>query len=216
MNPIIERIKEEQIIAIVRGISEDKIIETCKALFEGGVGMIEVTFDQSSPTGIEDTCKAIRLISDRLPEICVGAGTVMTEEQVEKAVESGAKYIISPNIDQAVIKKTLACDAVSIPGALTPTEVADAYALGAHFVKLFPAGNLGLGYIKALMAPINHIPLLAVGGVGPDNLADFLDIGLTGVGVGSSLVNKKLIETGKFDELRSLARTFSDKRKGDK
>ncbi len=215
MYRIIERIKKEKIIAIVRGLPEEKIIKTCRALEKGGISAIEVTFNQSSPTCIEDTCKGIQSISDQLEGVCVGAGTVMTLDQLEKAVEAGAKYIISPHTDINLIKRTKELGVVSIPGALTPTEVAMAYDAGADFVKLFPAGNLGIGYIKALMAPINHIPMLAVGGIDAGNTREFLQLGLAGVGVGSSLVNMQLIEADKYDELTALASEFSRALKGD-
>ncbi len=208
MNDIIQTIKDHKIVAIVRGIDSDKILDTCRALYEGGIVLIEVTFNQSSATGNEDTAKAIKLISDNLPEVCVGAGTVMTVEQTELAIDAGAKYIISPNFDRDIVKRTIDLKAISMPGVLTPTEITEAYKAGASFAKVFPAGTLGLGYLKAIMAPINHIPMLAVGGVDVDNIADFMAIGLTGVGVGSSLVNRTLINEGRFDELTELAREF--------
>ncbi len=208
MNNTISKIKEEKIIAIVRGIENDKIIETCKALSKGGVNLIEVTFNQSSETGLEDTYNAIKLISENLEDVCVGAGTVMTIEQLEKAAEAGAKYIISPNFDKDIVHRTVELGLVSIPGVLTPTEITDAYKEGAHFAKLFPAGELGLNYIKAIKAPISHIPMLAVGGVNVDNINDFMKTGLNGVGVGSSLVNKNLINENKYEELTELAKKF--------
>lgn len=212
---VIRQIKEGKIIAIVRGIALDKIEDTCRALHDGGISNIEVTFDQSSPTGNDDTFKAIKCISDNLPEINVGAGTVMTEEQVELAVAAGAGYIISPNFDRKVMEKTKALGAVSIPGVLTPSEVTDAYNAGADFAKLFPAGVFGLGYIKAMKAPINHIPMLGVGGVDSDNIRSFMEIGLEGVGVGSSLVNRQLINEGRFQELKELAVLFVKNMKGE-
>ena len=140
----------------------------------------------------------------------IGAGTVMTAEQVAVAAEAGAEYMISPDTSEAVIKATLAAGAVSIPGALTPTEVAVAYGYGADFVKLFPAGELGLSYIKAIRAPLAHIPMLAVGGVNENNLSAFLDAGLAGVGVGSNIVDKKLIEKGDFAALTALALRYTE------
>ncbi len=211
MNKMIERVKEGKIIAIVRGIEIEKIINTCKALYAGGVSMIEVTFNQSSPTCIEDTYEAIKLIADTLPEIFVGAGTVMSVEQVEAAVEAGAKYIISPNFDELVVKKTKELKVLSMPGVLTPTEISNAYAAGADFVKVFPGGNFGVSYIKAIKSPMNHIPMLAVGGIDVSNVDAFMATGISGVGVGSSLVNRTLIDEGRFDELTVLAKKFVDK-----
>ncbi|MCG8482530.1 MAG: bifunctional 4-hydroxy-2-oxoglutarate aldolase/2-dehydro-3-deoxy-phosphogluconate aldolase [Clostridia bacterium] len=208
MEAVKQRILDSKIIAIVRGIDSDKILPTCKALYEGGVDCIEVTFNQSSETCIDDTARAIKNIADNMPEICVGAGTVMTVEQTEAAVKAGAKYIISPNFDEEVVKKTLELGVLSIPGVLTPTEITNAYQKGAAFAKVFPAGNFGLGYIKAIRSPVSHIPMLAVGGVDADNVKDFMAAGIQGVGVGSSLVNKKLINEGRFDEITALAKRF--------
>ena len=99
---------------------------------------------------------------------------------------------------------------VSMPGALTPTEVLQAHKAGADFVKLFPAGNLGPGYLKSVAAPINHVKLLAVGGVNEKNVAEFLKAGAVGAGVGGNLVNKTWIAEGKFQEITALAKTFTD------
>ena len=96
-----------------------------------------------------------------------------------------------------------------MPGALTPSEVVAAHSAGAGIVKLFPAGDLGVGYIKAMMAPINHIPMVAVGGVDDKNLKEFLDAGLHGAGIGSNIVNAKLIKEGRFAELTELAKKYT-------
>lgn len=205
---IMERVEKEKIVAIVRGISNDRILDTCKALVAGGVSMIEVTFNQSSPTGNEDTYNAIKEISEKLPEVCVGAGTVMTVEQTELAVKAGAKYIISPNFDKEVVAKTVELGVVPMPGVLTPTEIVDAWKAGAVAAKLFPAGTIGLSYIKAIKAPVSHIPMIAVGGVNVDNVGEFIAAGCVGVGVGSSLVNKTLINEGRYEELTALAAQF--------
>jgi len=210
MEHVIERIKEHKIIAIVRGVALDDIVPTAHALMDGGIRLLEVTFNQSSSTGEQDTAEAIRRLCSAFgDDMIIGAGTVVSERQVAVAVEAGAQYIISPNTDAAVIRKTLELGAVSIPGALTPTEVLYAHNLGAHFVKLFPAGNLGTGYIKAIRAPISHIPLLAVGGVNDKNLMDFSKAGVSGVGVGANIVDNKLIKEKKFDELTALARLYT-------
>lgn len=214
MNRVEEVIKQEKIIAIVRGIALKDIIPTCEALLAGGIKCIEVTFNQSSATGEQDTFNAIKNINDTLGEkVCLGAGTVMTERQVELAVEAGAKYIISPNYSKKVVAKTLELGAVSMPGVITPSEIADAYEQGASFAKIFPAGSFGASYIKSIRGPISHIPLMAVGGIDKDNFTDYMKVGMAGIGVGSSLVNIKLIEAGEFAELTQLASEFVQKMK---
>lgn len=212
---IMQLVKEKKIIAIVRGIDKERILDTCRALNAGGISMIEVTFDQSKATGNQDTYEAIKLISDNLAEITVGAGTVMTVEQTELAVRAGARYIISPNFDDKVVRRTKELGAVPMPGVLTPTEIADAYAAGADFVKVFPAGSFGTGYIKSIKSPISHIPMLAVGGIGIDNVAEYMATGIDGVGIGSSLVNKTLINEGRYEELTALAKAYVSAVKGE-
>ncbi len=206
----IERIKEGKIIAIVRGIPSNQISDLVKAMLKGGVNCVEVTFDQSSKEAQNDTLKAISLIKKNFPEVCVGAGTVMTKEQVDLAVEAGAEYIISPNVDLAVINETKKLNKVSIPGALTPSEAALAYNSGADIVRIFPAGNLGPAYIKALKAPLKHIPMTAVGGVNPANCADFIKAGCIGVGCGGNLVSKELVEKGDFETITKTAEAYME------
>lgn len=203
---VLDRIYAEKIIAIVRGISSAQIVDLARALAEGGVSCIEVTFDQ---TNLEETLASLRAIKSELGDaVCLGAGTVMTAEQVELAAQAGAEYMISPNVDEEVIRETKRLGKVSIPGAMTPTEAAFAYKCGADIVKLFPAGLLGAAYIKAVKAPLKHIPVTAVGNVNVDNCAEFIKAGAVGVGVGGSLVSAKLVDEGRFDEITATAQAY--------
>ena len=208
---VLERVYEEKIIAIVRGIPSTQIVSLARALAEGGVSCIEVTFDQTAP---EDTLASLRAIKAELGEqICLGAGTVMTVEQVEQAAQAGAEYMISPNVDEAVIRATKRLGKVSIPGAMTPTETAFAYQCGADIVKLFPAGLLGSAYIKAVKAPLKHIPVSAVGNITVENCADFIHAGAVSVGVGGNLVSALLVKEGHFDKITATARAYREKLK---
>lgn len=206
---VLDQILAGKIVAIVRGISSEKIVSLAGALEAGGVNCIEVTFDQSSVEKTKDTLAAIRAIKEAFGDkVCVGAGTVMTPEQVRQAVEAGAEYMISPNVDEDVIRETKRLGKVSIPGAMTPSEAAFAYKCGADIVKLFPAGILGAAYIKALKAPLKHIPVTAVGNVTVENCGEFIKAGAVGVGVGGSLVSAKLVDEGKFDEITATAKAY--------
>ena len=208
---VLDRILEGKIVAIVRGIPSDEIVGLAEALVKGGISCIEVTFDQSSAEKARDTLKAISNMRQALGDrVCVGAGTVMSVEQVEAAATAGAEYMISPNTNAAVIKRTKELNKVSIPGAMTPSEVAEAYELGADIVKMFPAGILGCAYIKAVKAPLKHIPVTAVGGVNPGNCADFIRAGAVGVGVGGNLVSPQLVREGRFEEITAIARSYTD------
>lgn len=196
---VISRIKEQKIVAIIREVEEEQLIEVVKALIKGGVTLLEITFDHAESQYVESTSNKIRRVVDYFgDQVCVGAGTVLTQAEVEAAVGAGAEFIISPNVNEQVIAATLKCSKVSIPGALTPTEAVNAHTAGADFVKLFPAGELGHGYIKAFFGPLKHIPFIGVGGVVPDNVKEFMEMGLQGVGVGSSLVNSKELDTEKI------------------
>lgn len=207
---VLEAIKEYKIIAIMRRIPREHALPAAEALYQGGIRLIEVTFDQEKKIAEQDTLSVIEEMEKVFRgRMCIGAGTVITEEQVEKAVEAGAKYIISPNTDEAVIRRTKKLGAVSIPGALTPTEVAAAYRAGADFVKVFPAGSLGISYLKAVMAPLSHIPMLAVGGINENNLRDYLNAGMAGAGIGSNIVNESLVQSGGYDQIEALARKFT-------
>jgi len=212
---VLDKILESKIIAIVRGISSDKIISLVQAMLDGGICCVEVTFDQSSEEKAKDTLVSISKIKEHFGEkVMVGAGTVLTVEQVHKAVEAGAEYIISPNTDLEVIRETKKLDKVSIPGALTPSEAVAAYNAGADIIKLFPAGVFGASYIKAVKAPLKHIPITAVGGVSPDNIAGFIKAGAVGAGVGGNLVSAKLVDEGKFDEIAAIAKEYVDAIRG--
>ena len=203
VNKIIQNIKKQKVIAIVRGISVENIVQVAKALYKGGVTFVEVTFNQKNPLSFNETAKAISLIKENCPDMIVGAGTVLTTEQVDIAFNAGAKFIILPDSDSQVIKHTVEKGLVSIPGAYTATEAKKAHQAGANFVKLFPCTDAS--YLKALKAPLSHIDFLAVGGVNVDNVADFIKAGAVGVGIGSSLVKKEWVDNGEYEKITQTA-----------
>jgi len=212
MSYVLNEIHKNKIIAIIRGIDSDRIIDTVKALLDGGVKLLEITFNQKSDIEVLDTLKCLDLIKKEYGnKVVLGAGTVMTEKQVIMAVDAGAEYILSPNTDIKVIQKTKELGRVSIPGAFTPSEMADAFHAGADIVKFFPAGMLGVEFIKALLAPLNHIPVLAVGGINLDNADQFIKVGAKGIGVGGSLIDKKAIYSGNYHVIKQMAQAFVEK-----
>lgn len=209
MEKTLQMILENKVVAIIRGISSKYILDTVQALSDGGIRCVEVTFSPKSEKDSNDTLKCIELIKNRFgEEIAVGAGTVLSVQNVLDAARAGAEYMISPNLNLDVIAKTKECGCISIPGIFTPTEAVAAHEAGADVVKLFPAGVLGVDYVKALVAPLNHIRFIAVGGIDAQNASDYLNAGAIGIGVGGSLVNKSLIESGRFDEIRKLASEY--------
>ena len=201
-----ELVEKHKIIAILRGLSPEKALKTACTLYESGIRLLEVTFNQSSETKLKDTSKSISDIKAELGEgVRVGAGTVMSIEDLTVAYDSGAEFILSPNTNIEVIRTAVKKGVAPIPGAMTPSESAEAYENGAALVKLFPAGDLGLNYCRSIMSPLNHIPFIATGRIDETNLKDFLNAGFIGVGIGSSLTNKKMIDDGDFSGLKELA-----------
>ncbi|MBE6548951.1 MAG: bifunctional 4-hydroxy-2-oxoglutarate aldolase/2-dehydro-3-deoxy-phosphogluconate aldolase [Ruminococcaceae bacterium] len=208
---IIQAVLDNKIIVIARGLEKEQLYKTVEAMQKGGIRMVEVTFDQSGKISDTETAVNIRMLCEKFGDtMYVGAGTVMSESQVELACEAGAQFIISPDCYEPVIKKTRELGLVSMPGCLTPTEAAMAHRWGADFVKLFPNSEFKLSYLKALMAPLSHIKFLSVGGVNENNLRDFIDAGACGVGL-TGIVNKKLIAEGKYDEITKLAELYVSK-----
>lgn len=196
---IIRKVYENKIIAIVRGMDKEKTVKIAKALYEGGIRFVEVTFNQKDPDKFHETADCIRAIREEMGDkMYVGAGTVTSAALVDMAAEAGALYIISPDTDVEVIRRTRELGLVSMPGAYTPTEAKTAFNAGADFIKLFPCIGDGPGYVKALCAPFNHIPFLAVGGVDADNAAAYIKAGAVGVGVGSSLAKKAWVDAGEY------------------
>lgn len=206
---ILEWVKRRRIIAIVRGLAPDYMLKLADALYAGGIDLMEVTFNQAQPETWTDTASAIKAIGGHMEgKMLAGAGTVITEKQLQMAVDAGARYIITPNTNPAIIGLARAAGCCAFPGALTPSEIEAAYRAGADAVKVFPAGNLGAAYIKAVRAPLSHIPLMAVGGVNEKNAADFLRAGCCGLGVGGNLVNKEWIANGEWDKITALAAAY--------
>lgn len=208
MSQIAEIVKKEKIVAILRGVPSEKMEPVIDSLYRGGIRVLEITFNQKSPAKLEETCQAIRLARKLHPDMHTGSGTTMSVEEVLAAHEAGAEFILAPDVNEQVIRKAVELGMMAVPGAMTPTEIASAHRYGAEIVKLFPAGNFGVSYIKAITAPISHIPLMAVGGVQLDNLREFLDAGMCSVGIGSSLTDKKLIADCRWDALTELAKQY--------
>ena len=206
---IIQKILDKKAIAIVRGVYDEDCVKLAAALADGGIELLEVTFDQRSAEERQRTCDTIRALNAELGDrMAFGAGTVTTVEMVEMAKEAGAKFIISPDTNEAVIKATVAAGMVSVPGALTPTEVAYAHSCGADFVKLFPANAMGPAYLKAICAPLSHVRILAVGGVDDRTVNDYLAAGAVGAGVASCLFRKEWIQAGEWERITDAAKAF--------
>ncbi|MBQ7934984.1 MAG: bifunctional 4-hydroxy-2-oxoglutarate aldolase/2-dehydro-3-deoxy-phosphogluconate aldolase [Clostridia bacterium] len=212
MLKLIEQIEKNKVIVIVRGVAQDKLVPLVQAMYDGGIRLVECTYDASGKTPDEETAANIQRLAEHFAgKMLIGAGTVLTEKQVRLTAAAGGKFIISPDTNEEIIACTKACGLVSIPGAITPTEVAAAHRAGADFVKLFPIDLYGPGYVKTLKAPLSHVRVLAVNGITAENMNTYLEAGACGVGVGSGIVNKKMIEDGDFEGITMLAKRYTEK-----
>lgn len=203
----INRIKENGIVAIIRGQRREDIIYILEALLKGGIRTVEVTADTPGITyAIEEAVKEFG------EEMYIGAGTVLDPETAKIVIGSGAKFVISPTTNTETIRLTKRYGVLSIPAAMTPTEILTAYEAGADIIKLFPVKSLGASYIKDLRGPLPQIPLLPTGGVKLENMEEFFCAGAIGVGISSSLVKGNMTATPEgLMELTSRAKLYSDK-----
>lgn len=180
----IEEIRTRGVVAVIRGASASNIIPIVDALTSGGVSAIEITME--SPRALS----ALEAVAQQLnEEVFVGAGTVLDAETARAAIMSGAKFIFSPTVKKETITMAKRYGIISVPGAFTPTEILSAYELGADIVKLFPAGTVGPGYLKAIAGPLPQIPLMPTGGIDIGNVRSYIEAGAIAVGVGSTLVD---------------------------
>lgn len=208
---IIEAIEENKLIVIVRGVARENLIPLAEALYAGGVRLMEITYDATGKTTDEETAENIRMLCEHFDgRMFIGAGTVLTPRQAELTKAAGGGFIISPNADESVIRKTRELSMVSMPGALTPSEIQNAHIFGADFVKLFPITNMGVSYVKAITAPLSHIKILAVGGISLDNMDDYKNAGVCGFGLGSNIIDKKALADGDYEKITSLAKKYSE------
>ncbi len=208
MTPL-EYVQKRKIVAIVRGLAPEYLVRLGHAFEEGGIGLMEVTYNQSAPETWADTAKAIEAVEKEFGDrLLVGAGTVITPEQVRLTYEAGGHYLVTPTMQPEIIRMGKALGLGLYPGAFTATEILAAYEAGADAVKVFPASGVGPGYIKAIRGPLSHIPLMAVGGINEKNAADFMKAGCVGLGVGGNLVNKEWIRNGEWDKITALAKEF--------
>ena len=202
---------DKKLVVIFRRIPVEQIGRVSEALVRGGVKLLEVTFDQQSQDPAADYARSIEQVRHAVGDaLCLGAGTVLSCGQVRTAREAGAEFILSPNTDIDVIRLTRQLGMVSVPGAMTPSEIVTAWNAGADIVKLFPEDDLGYHYIWNIRGPLPHIPLLATGGVNPETIPQFLAQGVSAVGTGVSIVDRQLLAAGDYDGIEALARAHVD------
>jgi len=203
---IVSQIVTEGLVAIVRVPRPELALPLAKALVTGGIRAVELTMT------IPNALEAIRTVNRELGEnILLGVGTVTDDDTCQKAIDAGARYVISPITRPSLVAAAHALDRPVMLGAYTPTEAQTAHDAGSDFVKIFPADTLGPNYIKALLAPLPHLRIVPTGGVNLDTMESFLAAGSAALGVGSALLEKELVTEENWGELERLAKRFADK-----
>ena len=200
---VLDTINRHKIVAIVRLDDLSAAQHISAALIEGGIRAIEFTL--TNPAAISTIADMRRLVDD---SVAIGAGSVISPDQVRAVADAGAQFVVSPVSKQDVIEACLARDLPAMPGAFTPSEIQQAWEWGASVVKVFPANHLGKRYIKDVKAPLPHLRLMPTGGVNADNLRELLNLGAFAVGVGSSLINNEAVADRDWDRLRENARHY--------
>jgi 2-dehydro-3-deoxyphosphogluconate aldolase/(4S)-4-hydroxy-2-oxoglutarate aldolase len=199
----LQRVLDTGIVAIIRAPSSEQLSNVARALFEGGIDVIEVTF--TVPNALEILAALKKDLGSR---VLLGAGTVLDPETARAALFAGAEFLVSPSLNPDVIRLCNRYDKVVMPGAFTPTEILAAWEAGADIVKVFPSDAVGPSYLKALKGPFPQIRLMPTGGVNLQTLPDFIKAGACAVGVGSSLVEPQEIRDGNMNRLRDLAAQY--------
>lgn len=206
-----EIMAEKRLIGILRGIPEDMLCDVLDALYEGGIRLAEITYDTAGIIPEETTARMIeRAVKHTEGRMYIGAGTVTKTSQLKLTNYSGGKFIIAPNTDPHIIEQTKLLDLVSIPGAMTVSEIFNAMSAGADYVKLFPVSCLGPQFVKHVLAPLNNAKLIAVAGATLENIPEYLDAGCVGFGIGGVIANRRLCEEGRLDLIRENAKRYSD------
>ena len=208
---VMEQLLQEKLVIISRGTPKDRLVKAAVAMADVGIRFLEITFDHTIPDPLSDYREKVEALREALGDrMHIGAGTVLNVDEVRAAHSVGCEYIIAPNTNEDVIRETKKLGMLSIPGAMTPTEICRAWDLGADSVKLFPADDMGMHYITNLRGPLPHIPLIATGGVNPDTIGEYLSRGVNAVGTGITVLRRDLIEAEDYAGIAELAKKHID------
>ena len=197
---ILERLRDSGALGIIRVQTAQDLVQIAKALHAGGLSCLEITM--TTPGAL----RAIEEARGELPDVLMGAGTVLDAPTARQAILAGAQFLVTPTVELDVIETAHRYGVPVIPGAMTPTEILTAWEAGADMVKVFPASVLGPGFVKAVHGPLPQIPLVPTGGITADNAGDYIRAGAALVCAGSWLVDKKAVAAGEVEVLRDKAR----------
>lgn len=202
---VLPKILQTGIIAIMRARSSEQLLAAAEAILAGGVDVIEVTM--TTPGALDTIREAVARYGE---QVAFGAGSILDTETARAAILAGAQFIVCPTLNRETIRICKRYSVPVVPGAYTPTEILTAWEAGADLVKVFPAEVGGPAYIKAIKAPLPQIQLVPVGGVDLNTTAEFIRAGAAAVGVGSALINQKLLDEGDFSEITRRAARFRE------
>jgi 2-dehydro-3-deoxyphosphogluconate aldolase / (4S)-4-hydroxy-2-oxoglutarate aldolase len=199
----LDRLTKSGVVAVVRRMDRDKVMDVIASLVDGGITGIEITMDSMDAQNVIGEAK--KRFGD---QAVIGAGTVLNAETAECAIHAGAEFIFAPSLDKETILMAKKYGKIAIPGVFTPTEMVKGYEWGADIVKVFPADVLGSKFIKGVRAPLQHIPMIPTGGIHLDNVAEFIQAGSIAVGVGGALLKRDFIVNGQWNKLSQLAHEY--------
>lgn len=200
---ILNRLKSSGVVAVIRTDQPHDLIEVARALVKGGVSFVEITL--TVPKALKIIEEAAEILKD---EVIIGAGTVLDAETARAAILAGAGYIVSPAVRPAVIEVCRRYNVLCMPGAMTPTEVIEAWELGGDVVKIFPANLVGPQFLKDLKGPYPFVELMPTGALNQENAAQYIKAGACAFGVGSELVGKATIAAREFGKITQNAKAF--------
>lgn len=202
---LIETIEHYQLVVAVRTKTPEKAYQAAVACIKGGLRLVEITF---SVPGAEEVIRKL----NQETKAYIGAGTILSISDLKKALKAGAKYIVSPHLNEEIVKSTKKEGAVSMPGACTPTEIYRAYRSGGDIIKLFPFVEMGgLNFLKAIRGPMPFVRFMLSGGVNLNNISEYLDAKASCILIGSSILKKEFVDEENWDAISDLARKFAVK-----
>ena len=199
----LSRVVSSGIVAVIRSTQAEQLVEVARALYEGGVDVLEVTF--TVPRALEIIAAVRKSLGDK---VLLGAGTVLDPETARAAFLAGAEFLVAPTVNLDVIRLGNRYDKLVMPGAFTPTEILTAWEAGAQIIKVFPADIGGPAYLKTLHGPLPQVRLLPTGGVNLNTIGDFLKAGACAVGLGGALVEPKAVLAGDMARITNLAAQY--------
>jgi 2-dehydro-3-deoxyphosphogluconate aldolase/(4S)-4-hydroxy-2-oxoglutarate aldolase len=197
------RFQEEPVLGIIRGVTQENFSEVLSTVISAGLRFVEVTLNTpNAPVLIKEASKSFS------SSICIGAGTVVSRADAQTAANAGAQFIVAPTLNEDVAEFCKQQGLPYFPGALTPTEIEKAWNAGATMVKVFPASQMGSEYFRVIKGPFENIRLMAVGGIGPKNISDYLSAGADAVALGGSILSPTRMRNKEFSEIKNEIEVF--------